>query len=617
MLLLLLVFLGGVLTILSPCILPVLPFVFARAGQPFVKSTLPLLFGMAVTFAGIATLAAVGGAWAVRINQYGRVFALVLLVAFAATLLSRHLADWLAKPFVNLGNRLLPSSGAATGILQSFVLGIATGLLWAPCAGPILGLVLTGAAISGPNTQTTLLLFAYAAGAALSLAIAMFAGGRLFAGLKANPVVSEWFRRGLGVAVLVAVLAILLGWDSSVLTRLSTTSTTQIEQTLIDKIHPESKPDDGGAMAMSGAMTGSMTGAMNSGAMTGAMNGSTTGSMSGTNAMMSGNAAEGAALNEGDLPALDGATSWLNSAPLTPGELRGKVVLIDFWTYSCINCLRALPYVKTWYEKYKNSGLVVIGIHAPEFAFEKDEANVKRAVKDLGVNYPVALDNNYAIWQAFNNQYWPAHYFIDAQGKIRSHHFGEGKYDESEQTIRDLLTEAGVTNLPEPASKNVKANGVQAAADEANVKSPETYLGYERAEHFSSPDGFAADQSKTYKLPYKFNLNDWALAGNWLVDKEKAVLVNAPGQLAFRFSARDLHIVLGPNADGKPVRFRVLLDGVAPAKSHGVDTDSEGNGTITEQRLYQLIRQPNDVKEHTFTIEFLDVGVQAFSFTFG
>ena len=608
MLLILLVFLGGVLTILSPCILPVLPFVFARAGQPFVKSTLPLLLGMALTFAGIATLAAVGGAWAVRINQYGRVFALVLLAAFAATLLSRYLADWLAKPFVALGNRLLPATGAATGSLQSFVLGIATGLLWAPCAGPILGLVLTGAAISGPNTQTTLLLFAYAAGAALSLALAMFAGGRLFAGLKANPVVSEWFRRGLGVAVLVAVLAILLGWDSSVLTRLSTTSTTQIEQALIDKIHPESKPDNGDSMAMSG---GAMTGSMN-----GSMTGSMTGSMSGTNAMMSGGAAQGIS-NEGELPALDGATSWLNSAPLTPIELRGKVVLIDFWTYSCINCLRALPYVKTWYDKYKDSGLVVIGIHAPEFAFEKDEANVTRAVKNLGVNYPVALDNNYAIWQAFNNQYWPAHYFIDTQGKIRSHHFGEGKYDESEQTIRDLLTEAGVQNLPEPASKNVKASGVQAAADDANVKSPETYLGYERAEHFSSPEGFAADQSKTYKLPYKFNLNDWALAGNWLVDKEKAVLVNAPGQLAFRFSARDLHIVLGPNADGKPVHFRVLLDGVAPAKNHGVDTDAEGKGIITEQRLYQLIRQPDDVKEHIFTIEFLDAGAQAFSFTFG
>lgn len=607
MLLMLLVFLGGVLTILSPCILPVLPFVFARAGQPFVKSTLPLLLGMALTFAGIATLAAVGGAWAVRVNQYGRVFALVLLVAFAATLLSRHLADWLAKPFVNLGNRLLPATGSASGGFSSFVLGVATGLLWAPCAGPILGLVLTGAAISGPNTQTTLLLFAYAAGAALSLSIAMFAGGRLLAGLKKNPAVSEWFRRGLGVLVLTAVVAILMGWDTSVLTRLSTNSTTQLEQALIDKIHPESNVDDGNAMAMSGAMTG--------GAMTGSMTGSMTGAMNG-NAMMSATGAGGVPI-EGELPSLDGVTSWLNSAPLTPAELRGKVVLIDFWTYSCINCLRALPYVKTWYDKYKDHGLVVIGVHAPEFAFEKDEGNVKRAVKNLGVNYPVALDNNYAIWQAFNNQYWPAHYFIDAEGKIRSHHFGEGKYDESEQTIRDLLTEAGVKNLPEPASQHVKASGVQAAADEANVKSPETYLGYERAEHFSSPEGFVADETKAYSLPKKFNLNDWALEGNWLVDKEKAVSINAPTKLVFRFSARDLHIVLGPNADGKPVRFRVLLDGVAPANNHGMDVDAEGNGAITEQRLYQLIRQQGDIGEHTFSIEFLDAGVQAFSFTFG
>jgi len=610
MFLMLLVFLGGMLTILSPCILPVLPFVFARTGQPFLKSTLPLLLGMALTFAGIATLAAVGGAWAVRINQYGRIFALVLLIFFAATLLSRHLAEWLSKPFVALGNRLLPStgstSGSTSGSIQSFVLGIATGLLWAPCAGPILGLVLTGAAISGPNTQTTLLLFAYAAGAALSLAIAMFAGGRLFNTLKQNLGVSEWFRRGLGVAVLIAVVAIMLGWDTSVLTRLSTNSTAQWEQTLINKIHPDAELQKGGSMAMSGAMNGSMTGAID---------GSMSGSMSG-NAMMS-RTANGDASSEGDLPSLDGATNWINSASITPAELQGKVVLIDFWTYSCINCLRALPYVKTWYDKYKDHGLVVIGVHAPEFAFEKDIGNVQRAVKDLGVNYPVALDNNYAIWQAFNNQYWPAHYFIDAKGKIRSHHFGEGHYDESEETIRQLLTEAGFQNLPAPASSGVKATGVQAAADEANVKSPETYLGYERTENFSSPDGFAADQSKAYTLPYQLTLNQWALAGNWLVDKEKAVLTSTSGKLTFRFSARDLHVVLGPNANGKPVRFRVQLDGAAPAKNHGIDTDENGNGVINELRLYQLIRQPGDIGEHTFTIEFLDSGAQAFAFTFG
>lgn len=617
MLLLLLVFLGGVLTILSPCILPVLPFVFARAGQPFVKSTLPLLLGMALTFAGIATLAAVGGAWAIHINHYGRMLALILLVAFASTLLSRHLADWLAKPFVALGNRLLPNASSAYGV-QSLVLGIATGFLWAPCAGPILGLVLTGAAIAGPNTQTTLLLFAYAAGAALSLAIAMFAGGRLVAGFKKNPAVSEWLRRVLGVTVLAAVIAILMGWDTSVLTRLSTTSTNQIEQVLIDKIHPEANPERGAAMAGAMAMSGNTAmrgGAMQGGAMQGgAMQGGE--AMSGNNAMMSGNS-RGGTPYEGELPALEGVTGWLNSAPLVSTELRGKVVLIDFWTYSCINCLRALPYVKTWYDKYKDHGLVVIGVHSPEFAFEKDESNVKRAIKNLDIHYPVALDNNYAIWQAFNNQYWPAHYFIDAQGKIRSHHFGEGKYDESEQKIRDLLTEAGVQNLPEPASKNVKANGVQAAADEANVKSPETYLGYERAEHFSSPEGFAADESKAYTLPYKFELNEWALEGNWQVDKEKALLVSAPGKLVFRFSARDLHLVLASTGEGKPVRFRLLLDGVAPAKNHGMDVDAEGRGVINEQRLYQLIRQSGDVKEHTFTIEFLDEGAQAFSFTFG
>src|SRR5579862_6212240 len=329
MTLLALVFLGGMLTILSPCILPVLPFVFARADQPFLRSGLPLLAGMALTFAAVATLAAVGGSWAVHLNQYGRVVALVLLTAFALTLLSRHLADLLARPFIALGNRLTQesaSSGAPssdTGIGRSLLIGVATGLLWAPCAGPILGLVLTGAAISGPNAHTTLLLFGYAAGAAASLAVALLAGGRVFGGLKRGLGASEWVRRALGVAVLVAVAAIAFGLDSSVLTRLSLASTNRIEQALIGAIRP---PVDG--KAASGA---------------------------------AGKSVPGGLPVEGLLPALDGATSWLNSPPLTREGLRGKVVLIDFWTYSCINCLRSLPYVSGWHQKYKDHGLVVIG----------------------------------------------------------------------------------------------------------------------------------------------------------------------------------------------------------------------------------------------------------------
>jgi hypothetical protein len=273
--------------------------------------------------------------------------------------------------------------------------------------------------------------------------------------------------------------------------------------------------------------------------------------------------------------------------------------------------------VESWYEKYKDHGLVVIGVHAPEFAFEKDPNNVRRAVADLKVTYPVALDNDYAIWQAFNNQYWPAHYFIDAAGRIRGHHFGEGNYDESEQTLRKLLTDAGQTDLPPPGMGSTKAEGVQAPPDEAHDQSPETYVGYRRAENFASPGGFSQDKLHGYSAPAALKLNQWALSGSWNVDPEKAVLGAVPGKIEFRFYARDLHLVLGPGRDGKPVRFRVLLDGAAPGANHGADTDSNGAGAIDRQRLYQLIRQSGDVREHVFSIEFLDPGVQAYSFTFG
>jgi thiol-disulfide isomerase/thioredoxin len=317
------------------------------------------------------------------------------------------------------------------------------------------------------------------------------------------------------------------------------------------------------------------------------------------------------------LPSLAGATSWLNSAPLTPEVLRGKVVVIDFWTYSCINCLRSLPYIKGWYDKYKSHGLVVIGVHAPEFAFEKDLDNVRRAVQDLGLSYPVALDNNYVIWRGFDNQYWPAHYFIDAQGRIRGHHFGEGEYARSEEIIRQLLSEAGAADLPQKVITAMPAAGVQVAADDADIRSPETYVGYDRTEHFASVPNLLPDQSQEYALPDKLALNQWGLTGRWMVDKEKAVLDRAAGKITFRFHARDLHLVLGAGADHKPIRFRVTLDGAPPASRHGVDVDTGGNGTVGEQRLYQLIRQSGDVQDHTFTVEFLDAGVQAYSFTFG
>jgi len=593
MLLALLAFLGGALTIISPCILPVLPFVFARGERSFARGTLPLLLGMAVTFALLATLAAVGGAWAVRVNAYGRAIALVLLAAFGVALLSRRVADAIAAPFVALGNRLIARSGPTDSVLPSAVLGVATGFLWAPCAGPILGLILTGAALGGPSSRTSLLLLAYALGAVSSLALATLAGARIFRAFRASLGAADWLRRGLGVAVLVAVLAITAGWDTGLLTRVSYASTNRVEQSLIDAVHPA-----GAAVHDRGTLTGGT-----SASVLGMIGGGAAGTSS-------------APPVEGQLPSLSGAVTWLNSPPLSPESLRGRVVLIDFWTYSCINCLRTLPYLRAWYERYKDRGFVIIGVHAPEFAFEKDETNVRRAVQELGVRYPVAIDNNYAIWRAFNNQYWPAHYFIDAAGSIRGHHFGEGSYEESERLIRTLLEESGAKALPAMVGTQA-AQGIEVAADEHDVGSPETYVGYDRAQNFSSPVALQPDRRISYVLAPALQLNQWSLGGAWTVAAEFAQ-ADAPGtRIAFRFHARDLHLVLAPGSDGRPVRFTVTIDGHEPQQDHGADVDGEGAGVVREQRLYQLIRQVGAVGDHTFTIEFLDAGVRAYSFTFG
>jgi thiol-disulfide isomerase/thioredoxin len=318
---------------------------------------------------------------------------------------------------------------------------------------------------------------------------------------------------------------------------------------------------------------------------------------------------------KGQLPSLAGATGWLNSPPLTAAGLRGKVVLVDFWTYSCINCLRTIPYVRAWAEKYKDQGLVVIGVHTPEFAFEKDVGNVKDAIADLEIDYPVAVDNDYAIWRAFNNRYWPAHYFIDAQGRIRHHHFGEGSYDVSERVIQELLAEAGKAEVAGDLV-SVNATGAEAQAAMESVKSPETYIGYDRAENFISPGGLVENAAHVY-APEPPRLNEWALSGDWTVDKEHARLNAMDGSIVYRFHARDLHLVLAPATDGKPVRFKVTLDGAPPGDDHGMDVDASGEGIVTGERLYQLVRQKGDVGERTFEIKFLDAGVQAYAFTFG
>jgi cytochrome c biogenesis protein CcdA/thiol-disulfide isomerase/thioredoxin len=566
MLIFVLAYIGGVLTIFSPCVLPVLPFIFARSDQSFRRSGLPILIGMAGTFAVLACLATVGGAWLVGINQYGRYAAMLLLLLMGLALVFPALSERLMRPFVAFGGSLQQRADQQASIKGSLLLGVAVGFLWAPCAGPILGLLLAGAVLSGANLYSAMLLLAFAAGAATSLAVALLAGGRVFSLMKRGLGAEEWLRRGLGVAVLAGVVVIALGWDTRFLAQFSFLSTANTEQRLIEQLaaKPVAEHSENSRIA----------------------------------------------------PPFAGATHWLNSPSLTVEMLRGKVVLVDFWTYSCINCLRTLPYLKAWDEKYRSQGLVIVGVHAPEFAFEKDQRNVENAIRDLGVKYPVAMDNQYAIWNAYKNEYWPAHYLIDAQGRIRDRHFGEGKYQETERMIQALLKEAHQGQLAKGDDLvQVAGTGATAAASDTQ-RSPETYLGYARQKNLVSPEAIRKDIAGQYSVPRALEVNQWALSGKWLVSAESSTLQDIGGAISYRFSGRDLHLVLG-SPIGKPVRFKVTLDGDAPGADHGVDIDAQGNGVIREQRLYQLVRQHGKTGEHTFRIEFPDAGAEAFAFTFG
>ena len=566
-----LAYLAGVLTIASPCILPVLPFVLTRAGQPFRTSTLPMLLGMALTFAGVASLAAVAGNWAIALNHHGRTVALGLVALFGLALLFPALATRLAAPLTALGERLIRLAGADGRSdlrpASSALLGVATGLLWTPCAGPVLGLILAGAALGGPSLNTALLLFAYAAGAATALAAVLLLGNRLLARARRPAALLVPLRRGLGAAVIASTVAIAFGFDTSVLTRLSAPTTAAIEQRLIDLASPGMPELATSAQAQPAAKP------------------------------------------------LFGARQWLDREPLTAESVRGKVVLVNFWTYSCINCLRSLPYVRAWAEKYRDQGLVVVGVHTPEFAFEKDPNNVRKAVAALGVSYPVTIDNDYAVWRAFSNQAWPARYFIDAQGRTRHHEFGEGDYAASERVIQSLLAEAG--SKVEPSIAKVSGEGAQGAPDFANLRSPETYLGHARTNGFASPGGIRADAPATYEAATSPRLNQWSLSGTWTVAGEFAVSQQVGGRINHRFHARDLHLVMGRQPGSPPIRFRVTIDGAAPGSAHGSDIDAEGYGTISDERLYQLVRQDDAVKARNFSIEFLDPGARAYAFTFG
>lgn len=572
MLILVLAYLGGMLTIVSPCILPVLPFVFARADQPFARSGLPLLAGMATAFTAVATLAAVGGHWVIGLNRAGRVVALAVLALMGLSLLLPRLADRLAGPFVALGNRLsrrMPRNGSPWSAAG---LGVATGLLWAPCAGPILGLILTTAALQGAGAATTILLLVFGAGAATSLAFALLLGGRFLAAMRRSLGIGEHLRRGLGVLVLAGVAAIALGVDTGLLTRLSLASTARLEQALVEASSPVTRPSPAPRPGVPLPV-------------------------------------------EGRMPRLDGATGWLNSAPLTREDLHGHVVLVDFWTYSCINCLRALPHVRAWAERYRDHGLVVLGVHTPEFAFEKDPGNVAAAGRSLGIGWPVALDNDYALWQAFDNHAWPAHYVIDAEGRIRYRHFGEGDYAQGEDVIRRLLAEAGATGLP-GGHADARGTGAMAPASGDLARTPETWLGYARAQRFAG-GRIANGASRDYRAPSRLPPHHWALDGRWTIQPEYARLERPGGSLSIRFRGRDLHLVMAPGEDGRPVRFRVTLDGQAPGGDAGVDIDADGYGMLDRDRLYQLVRLRGGSDERVFRITFADAGARVYAVTSG
>ncbi|TGD98719.1 cytochrome c biogenesis protein DipZ [Methylobacterium nonmethylotrophicum] len=571
-------YLAGMLTIVSPCILPVLPFVLARADRPFVSGTLPLLSGMAAAFAAAAFLAAIGGGWVVQASEAGRAAALVLLGAFAVALVSRRAALLVSAPLVRVGDALARGlgggapAGKPAGILGSLGLGAATGLLWTPCAGPILGLVLTGAALNGSGVETLGLLLAYAAGAATSLAAAVAAGGSLAAALRRCLGLADRLRRVLGAGMIAALAAIALGLDAEVLAPLSVAGTTRAEDALA------------AALRVAPARAEPAAGPVRS-----------------------------ALPIEGRLPGFEGATHWLNGGPPSPEQLRGKVRLVHVWTYSCINCIRTLPYLRAWEARYRDQGLAVIGVHAPEFAFERDVDNVARAVRRFAIPYPVALDNDFRIWRALGNTYWPALYVVDAKGRIRHHQFGEGGYLQAEAAIRDLLAEAAGQQASVGEVALPRGEGAEQAPDLAQLRSGETYLGADKAESFASPEGLSTGMA--IYSPGRPRLNQWSLSGAWAVGPEAVRLDRAGGGITTRFRARDLHLVLGPGA--KPVRFRVTLDGQPPGPDHGSDITAEGDGIATETRLYQLVRQSGPIAERTFEIRFQDPDVRAYAFTFG
>lgn len=567
-----LTFCAGLLTILSPCILPVLPFVFASAQKSFVRGGLPLLLGMSITFSSLSALAIIGGEWVVQANQWGRYLALGLLTLFGSALLFPQLSEKLFSPVAALGNKfgMAPLNDGGPRFLSSFMMGVSTGLLWAPCAGPILGLVLTGAAVQKSLSTSIGLLLSYSLGASTSLALALVSGSRFLGSMKKVLGVDQVIKKVIGALVLVGVIIIAFGFDRTVLNSIAKVETAALENKLLSHFG-QGMPEN--------------------------------------IAELDTKSSELPVLAAG-YPEFPTSLTWKNSKALTTSELKGKVVLIDFWTYSCINCIRTLPYVKAWSEKYKDQGLVVIGVHTPEFGFEKVESNVENALKDLGITYPVVLDNDYLIWNGFHNRYWPAHYFIDKQGRLRHQHFGEGQYEESELVIQTLLAEGGT-----PVAQKTKLTPTLSSAPSFAI-TPETYLGLGKTQTLKTNPNPKEDRNIKYEKIKNLALNEWSVVGNWILGDTSIKSSGRGSKLLLKFQAQDVFVVLGSN---KATDFKLLLDGKPPGPWHGEDVSEGGEGRVQSHKLYRLLNLTPELapKPHQLEIEFKDGGAEAYSFTFG
>jgi cytochrome c biogenesis protein CcdA/thiol-disulfide isomerase/thioredoxin len=571
---------AGVLTVLSPCILPILPALLsASASSGFRHRPFWIVLGLVISFTVFGAAFAVFGTFLGLSNEALRNIAMAILLFFGISLLWPRLWDRLGTRISALAQKIPgadrppPKQGRGGALL----VGGSLGLVWAPCAGPILGIIITFAAVQGEFGKSLLLLSGYSLGAAMPMLLIGYGGSRLYRKILPLGKWGEISHRVLGVITIATVVALFFNLDTLLLTHLpSNLFFSGALEKRVAEIQPRGTAGEGtGGRAVTASTADSSLPVL------------------------------------GKMPEFAKIASWINSPPLTSGRLRGKVVLVDFWTYSCINCIRTLPYVTSWYDKYRNDGFVVVGVHTPEFAFEKDEGNVRKAVARYGIRYPVALDNFYGTWKAYGNRYWPAHYLFDAEGRLREVHSGEGKYEETERAIQSLLIEA--KRLRAPVEPDRRASSV----DFSRIDSPETYVGYARARNFASPQRTSTDRAEYYTAPASLGLNDWALRGTWKIMGESAELETPGGGVRFHFKAPKLNLVMSGN--GAEVKATVLLDGKpVPADARGADTRPGGRLEVGAPRLYNLVSLPaRDRRDHVFEIDFEDAGVELYAFTFG